>query len=137
LIWISLAILLPLALRLAWRLDLMGLGEESATTIGAQPQRTRFIALILSVLLASISVAVCGTISFVGLLSPHLARLLFGHNHKYLLPMSGVIGALLVVAADALARGIAPPLELPAGVLTSLIGAPYFIFLLQRYKGWK
>ena len=79
----------------------------------------------------------CGTISFVGLLSPHLARLLFGHNHKYLLPMSGVIGALLVVIADTAARGIAPPLELPAGVLTSLIGAPYFIFLLQRYKGWK
>ncbi|EDP60708.1 iron chelate uptake ABC transporter family permease subunit [Vibrio sp. AND4] len=137
LIWMSLAILLPLALRLAWKLDLMGLGEEAATTIGAQPERTRFMALVLSVLLASISVAVCGTISFVGLLSPHLARLLFGHNHKYLLPMSGVIGALLVVIADAAARGIAPPLELPAGVLTSLIGAPYFIFLLQRYKGWK
>lgn len=137
LIWVSLACLIPCAMYLAWRLDLMGLGEEAATTVGAQPERTRFIALILSVLLASVSVAVCGTISFVGLLSPHLARLLFGHNHKLLLPMSGVIGALLVVIADTLARGIDPPLELPAGVLTSLIGAPYFIFLLQRYQGWK
>ncbi|WCE28847.1 FecCD family ABC transporter permease [Vibrio sp. SCSIO 43137] len=137
LIWISLICIVPWAMYLAWRLDLMGLGEETAISVGAQPQRTRLLALVLSTLLASISVAVCGTISFVGLLSPHLARLLFGHNHKLLLPMSGVIGALLVVVADTLARGIDPPLELPAGVLTSLIGAPYFIFLLQRYQGWK
>lgn len=71
-----------------------------------------------------------------GLLAPHLARLLFSHQHQWLIPGSALIGALLVLLSDMLARGVQPPLELPAGVLTSLIGAPYFIFLLSRYKGW-
>ncbi|MDG2668373.1 iron chelate uptake ABC transporter family permease subunit, partial [Vibrio parahaemolyticus] len=96
----------------------------------------QILALIAAVLLASISVSVAGTISFVGLLAPHLARLLFGHNHKLLIPASATLGALLVICADGLARGLQPPIELPAGVLTSVIGAPYFIFLLYRYRGW-
>ena len=77
-----------------------------------------------------------GTIAFIGLLAPHLARMLFGHHHKYLIPSSALLGGLMLIIADTLARGLQPPLELPAGVLTSLIGAPYFIFLLQRYKAW-
>lgn len=135
-IWATLAIILPLALWLAWRLDVMGLGEETAMSLGVNPKRLQAIALISAVLLASISVSVCGTISFVGLLAPHLARMMFGHNHKLLAPSAALLGALMVLLADTLARGIHPPVELPAGVLTSLIGAPYFIFLLQRYKGW-
>ena len=135
-IWGALLLLIPLALWLAWRLDVMGLGEESATTLGAKPTQIQVVALLAAVLLASISVSVAGTISFVGLLAPHLARLLFGHNHKLLIPGSALVGALLVTCADALARGIQPPIELPAGVLTSVIGAPYFIFLLYRYRGW-
>ncbi|ELA6173985.1 iron ABC transporter permease [Vibrio parahaemolyticus] len=126
----------PLRLVLAWRLDVMGLGEESATTLGTKPRQIQILALIAAVLLASISVSVAGTISFVGLLAPHLARLLFGHNHKLLIPASATLGALLVICADGLARGLQPPIELPAGVLTSVIGAPYFIFLLYRYRGW-
>ncbi|CAI2335009.1 FecCD family ABC transporter permease [Vibrio parahaemolyticus] len=135
-IWSALLLLLPLAFWLAWRLDVMGLGEESATTLGTKPRQIQILALIAAVLLASISVSVAGTISFVGLLSPHLARLLFGHNHKLLIPASATLGALLVICADGLARGLQPPIELPAGVLTSVIGAPYFIFLLYRYRGW-
>ena len=106
----------------------MGLGEESATTLGTNPKSVRAFALLAAVLLASISVSVAGTISFVGLLAPHLARLLFGHNHKLLIPASALLGAILVTFADGLARGLQPPIELPAGVLTSVIGAPYFIF---------
>ncbi len=135
-IWGALLLLIPLALWLAWRLDVMGLGEESATTLGANPTQIQVVALLAAVLLASISVSVAGTISFVGLLAPHLACLLFGHNHKLLIPGSALVGALLVTCADALARGLQPPIELPAGVLTSVIGAPYFIFLLYRYRGW-
>ncbi|MBW3695148.1 iron-dicitrate transporter subunit FecD [Vibrio sp. T187] len=135
-IWATLALLVPFSFWLAWRLDVMGLGEESATSLGINPQKVQLLALISAVVLASISVSICGTISFVGLLAPHLARLLFGHNHKWLLPATAIIGALLVLISDILARGLQPPVELPAGVLTSLIGAPYFIFLLQRYKGW-
>lgn len=135
-IWLTLSIMLPFALWLAWRLDVMGLGEETATSLGINPSRIQIIALVSAVVLASISVSVCGTISFVGLLAPHLARMLFGHNHKLLAPSAALLGALMVLISDTLARGIQPPIELPAGVLTSLIGAPYFIFLLQRYKGW-
>ncbi|CAH1529153.1 ferric citrate ABC transporter membrane subunit FecD [Vibrio rotiferianus] len=135
-IWSALILLLPLAFWLAWRLDVMGLGEESATTLGIQPKQVQVMALVAAVLLASMSVSVAGTISFVGLLAPHLARLLFGHNHKLLIPASALLGASLVTCADGLARGLQPPIELPAGVLTSVIGAPYFIFLLYRYRGW-
>ncbi|MCZ4370898.1 iron chelate uptake ABC transporter family permease subunit [Vibrio diazotrophicus] len=135
-IWSALLLLLPLAFWLAWRLDLMGLGEESATTLGVKTQKVQIVALISAVLLASISVSVAGTISFVGLLAPHLARLLFGHNHKLLIPAAAALGSLLVICADGFARGLQPPIELPAGVLTSVIGAPYFIFLLYRYRGW-
>lgn len=135
-IWSALILLLPLAFWLAWRLDVMGLGEESATTLGTQPKQVQVMALVAAVLLASMSVSVAGTISFVGLLAPHLARLLFGHNHKLLIPASALLGASLVTCADGLARGLQPPIELPAGVLTSVIGAPYFIFLLYRYRGW-
>ncbi|MCL9773902.1 FecCD family ABC transporter permease [Vibrio methylphosphonaticus] len=135
-IWITLAILLPLTLWLAWRLDVVGLGDETAISLGVDLDRVQSVALLCAIALASISVAIAGTISFVGLLAPHLARLIFGHHHKSLLVGSSLIGALLVLAADTIARGIQPPIELPAGVLTSIIGAPYFIFLLQRYKGW-
>ncbi|KAB0285555.1 iron chelate uptake ABC transporter family permease subunit [Vibrio fortis] len=135
-IWGTLALLLPMALWLAWRLDVLGLGQESATTLGIKPKQIQILALLAAVLLASVSVSVAGTISFVGLLAPHLARLLFGHNHKLLIPASALLGAILVTCADALARGLNPPIELPAGVLTSVIGAPYFIFLLYRYRGW-
>lgn len=135
-IWWTLALLVPFAFWLAWRLDIMGLGEEVAGSLGISPSKVQLMALVCAVLLASVSVSVCGTISFVGLLAPHLARMLFGHNHKLLLPGAAMIGAVLVLLSDILARGIQPPVELPAGVLTSLIGAPYFIFLLQRYKGW-
>ncbi|GMM90698.1 FecCD family ABC transporter permease [Vibrio fortis] len=135
-IWGTLALLLPMALWLAWRLDVLGLGQESATTLGIKPKQIQILALLAAVLLASVSVSVAGTISFVGLLAPHLARLLFGHNHYLLIPASALLGAILVTCADALARGLNPPIELPAGVLTSVIGAPYFIFLLYRYRGW-
>lgn len=135
-VWSALLLLLPIAFWLAWRLDVMGLGEESATTLGTKPKQIQILALLAAVLLASISVSVAGTINFVGLLAPHLARLLFGHNHKLLIPASALLGAILVTCADGLARGLQPPIELPAGVLTSVIGAPYFIFLLYRYRGW-
>lgn len=131
-----LLVLFPLALMMALRLDLLALGDEAAEGLGANVLQTRKLALLLSVALAAVSVAVCGAISFVGLISPHLARLLVGGSHRRLIPATAMIGAVLVLLADILARTLAPPIELPAGVLTSLIGAPYFLFLLTRYRGW-
>jgi len=132
----SLLILLPLALSFAYRLDLLALGDEAASSLGTSVKRIRVQALSCSVMLAAVSVAVCGTISFIGLVAPHLARLLVGSRHKYLLPYSAITGALLLLLADTLARGLMPPIELPAGLITAMIGAPYFLFLLSRYRGW-
>ncbi|WP_155252431.1 FecCD family ABC transporter permease, partial [Paenibacillus polymyxa] len=82
-------------------------------------------------------VAAIGSIGFIGLLAPHLARRLFGNRHRYLLPGSAMIGALILVLADALGRGLKPPLEIPAGIVTAVIGAPYFLYLLLRERKQK
>lgn len=128
--------LLAIGYYLAWRLDILGLGEETATHLGVGVKPLAFSALLISVIMASLAVSVAGTVSFIGLLSPHIARLLFGHIHRLLLPASALIGAVILVTADVLARSLFAPVELPAGVLTSVIGAPYFIYLLSRYRGW-
>jgi len=138
-VWILLPwllLLLPVALTLSLKLDLLALGDESAQCLGTNVQRTRLGALFLAVALAAVSVAVCGAISFIGLVAPHLARLLVGGRHTVLLPTAALLGATLLLLADITARTLTPPIELPAGVLTSMIGAPYFIFLLLRYRGW-
>jgi len=131
-----LIILVPFSFYLAWSLDLFALGEETANALGVNTQGLQILALLSAVALASVSVAVCGTIGFVGLLAPHLARLLVGSRHRLVLPFAALIGAILVLSADTLARNLAPPLELPAGVLTAILGAPYFLFLLHKSKAW-
>lgn len=138
-VWVLLpwlVVLVPLALMLSLRLDLLALGDEAAEGLGANVQRSRLLALLLAVAMAAVSVAVCGAISFVGLVAPHLARMLVGGAHHRLLPVAAMVGALLVLVADIAARTLLAPIELPAGVLTALIGAPYFLFLLTRYRGW-
>jgi iron complex transport system permease protein len=80
-------------------------------------------------------VAVAGTVAFIGLLAPHLARLLVGADHRRLLPLSALLGGLLLLLADTLGRGLLSPLEVPAGIMTALLGAPYFLYLLSRYRG--
>ncbi|MBD8513950.1 iron chelate uptake ABC transporter family permease subunit [Photobacterium sp. CAU 1568] len=136
LLFAAVCLLIPVAFWLAWRLDVLGSGELIARGLGVHVTQVQVLALIVSVVLASVSVSVAGTISFVGLLSPHLARLLVGSKHHILIPMAALIGAILVLVSDILARGLIPPTEFPAGVITSVIGAPYFIYLLSRYKGW-
>jgi ABC-type Fe3+-siderophore transport system permease subunit len=128
--WIG--VLLPLTVLCARRLDVLGLGDDLAAGLGERVERLRRITLLLAVALASASVAVGGTIGFIGLIAPHIARRLVGPRHARLLPASALIGALLLVAADAVGRGIHPPLELPAGLITAVIGAPYFLYLLMR-----
>ncbi|WP_370280456.1 iron chelate uptake ABC transporter family permease subunit [Pontibacterium sp.] len=138
-VWILLPwllVLLPAAFTLSLKLDLLALGDESAQCLGTDVKRVRLLALILAVTLAAVSVAVCGAISFIGLVAPHLARLLVGGRHLLLMPTAALLGAALLLLADITARTLTPPIELPAGVLTAIIGAPYFIFLLLRYRGW-
>ncbi|MEB0865458.1 Fe(3+) dicitrate ABC transporter permease subunit FecD [Citrobacter youngae] len=129
-----LMLFLPLSLGFCRDLDLLALGDARATTLGVSVPRTRFQALLLAVAMTSTGVAVCGPISFIGLVVPHMVRTITGGRHRWLLPVSAMTGALLLVAADLLARIIHPPLELPAGVLTAIIGAPWFVWLLVRMR---
>lgn len=129
-----LAILLPLSFLLSRDLDLLALGNDRAGTLGVTITRFTGFGLILAVALASVSVAVCGPIAFVSLVVPHLVRRLAGGRHRRLLPFSALVGGLVLLLADLLARTIHPPMELPAGVLTAIIGAPWFIWLLMRMR---
>ncbi|MFK4187075.1 FecCD family ABC transporter permease [Streptomyces sparsogenes] len=126
------AVLVPAVLVTARRLDVLGLGDDLATGLGESVERTRRNLLLLGVALASVCVAVSGTIGFVGLVAPHIARRLVGGRHLVSLSAAAVIGVLLMLFADTLGRGVAPPLEIPAGVITAAIGGPYFLYLLVK-----
>ncbi|WP_456832164.1 FecCD family ABC transporter permease [Deinococcus sp. UYEF24] len=125
-------VLLPAALLLTRTLDVLGLGEDLATSLGTRVQTARLLALGIGVALAGAAVTGAGILGFVGLLAPHLARLLVGARHARTLPVSMLLGGLLVLAADTLGRALLPPLEIPAGIFTTLIGAPYFLYLLRK-----
>jgi ABC-type Fe3+-siderophore transport system permease subunit len=112
----------------------LSLGDDVAEGLGENVTRLRVLLLVTSVALAGACVAVVGSIGFVGLLSPHIARRLAGGKHGSLLPAAALIGALLMVLADSLGRAILPPMEVPAGIVTAVIGAPYFLYLLGREK---
>lgn len=129
-----LLVMLPLSLRFCRDLDLLALGDERAGTLGVSIGQTRRMGLLLAVALAATGVAACGPIGFIGLVVPHLARRLVGGRHRWLLPVSMLMGALLLLVSDVLARTLNPPMELPAGVLTAAIGAPWFFWLLVRMR---
>ncbi|MCB5236405.1 FecCD family ABC transporter permease [Niallia circulans] len=115
-------------------LNIMQLNEETAVGLGLKVNKVRIIMLLVAVGLAASAVAVAGTIGFIGLVVPPLARLLVGGNSLHYLPVSALMGALLVITADFLGRVIFPPLEIPAGIITAMIGAPYFIYLILTRK---
>ncbi|KQY87515.1 iron ABC transporter permease [Paenibacillus sp. Root52] len=127
-------ILVPLVLYKARVLNVLNLGDQTATGLGAPVDRERLILLAAAVGLAGSCVSVSGGIGFVGLIGPHLARRLVGPKHQFLLPASALIGSLLVLVADTVGRVILQPSEMAAGILVSIIGAPYFLYLLSRTK---
>lgn len=129
-----LIVLLPLPFIFCRDLDTLGLGENKASTLGVTVNKVQISVLVLAVALSTTAVAICGPIAFLGLVAPHLARRLVGGRHRILLPAALIIGALLLQLSDILARVIDPPTELPAGILTAIIGAPYFFYLLMRTK---
>ena len=129
-----LVVLLPLPFIFCRELATVGLGENKASTLGVTVNKVQISVLVLAVALSTTAVAICGPIAFLGLVAPHLARRLVGGRHRTLLPAALIIGALLLQLSDILARVIDPPTELPAGILTAIIGAPYFFYLLMRTK---
>ncbi|MUK88235.1 iron chelate uptake ABC transporter family permease subunit [Ornithinibacillus sp. L9] len=127
-------VLLPLTIFLAIKLDILNLGDDVAQGLGENVTRVRLLMLTIAVALAAACVAAVGSIGFVGLIAPHMARRLVGIKHKYLLPVSALIGSLLVVVADSIGRGLIPPKEIPVGIVIAVIGAPYFLYLLRRER---
>ncbi|HET8655344.1 MAG TPA: iron ABC transporter permease [Longimicrobiaceae bacterium] len=119
-------------LALARPLNLLAIGEETAAYLGTRVERTKLLAYGVASLLAAAAVAVSGVIGFVGLIVPHVIRLLWGNDYRFLLPASALLGAAFLVLADALARTAAAPTEVPVGVVTAFVGVPFFVWLLRR-----
>lgn len=132
---ITLTLLLVMFVRKAMALNALLLGEAEAAHLGIPVQRLKRQLILLTAAGVGITVSVSGMIGFVGLVIPHLGRMLAGPDHRTLLPISALLGALLLTLADMLSRVVVAPAELPVGIVTALIGAPFFIYLLFKQKG--
>jgi len=130
------AFLAPPAIIVIWlmarSMDALAAGEETAQSLGLNLRRARLLIVIGSSLATAAAVSVSGIIGFVGLIAPHLARSLVGANHKNVIPVSMLLGSLLLLIADDLARTIMAPVEMPVGIFTALLGGPFFLYLMKR-----
>jgi iron complex transport system permease protein len=115
-------------------LNVMQLDEDQAQQLGINVERTKVILLVLSTLITAAAVCFVGTIGFVGIIIPHSIRLIWGPDHRTLLPLSALAGAILLILADTASRTIMPPSEVPVGIITAFLGAPFFVILLRRKK---
>lgn len=139
--WIALAVAGPLVLAslvaafmLARPLNALALGESRAAHLGVEVARTKRLAIVLTALVTGVLVSLTGVIGFIGLVAPHLVRLVSGPDHRIVIPGAALLGAVLVVLADVAARTLVSPAELPIGIVTASIGAPFFLFLLLRRR---
>jgi iron complex transport system permease protein len=123
---------LGIALSRAKALNALMLGDDIAWSLGFNPTRDRFILFVSSCLMVAASVSLGGTIGFIGLLMPHIVRFTAGSDNRCLIPLSALTGGALLCVADLIGRSILAPMELPAGIITAVIGAPYFLYLLRR-----
>ena len=115
-------------------LDVMAVGEDEATSLGLDARRTRLIVVVAASLGTAAAVAVSGLIAFVGIIVPHTVRLLFGSSYRIVLPLSLLFGGAFLVLTDLIARTIASPAEIPIGVVTAFLGAPFFVIVLRTAK---
>ena len=121
-----------ISLTLSLTCNLMNLGDKTAKSLGVDVDKQRLLISSVAVFLASISTGVAGIISFVGLIVPHISRFMIGSDHKYLIPFSWIMGSILLLIADTMGRNIMRPYDIPVGLVMSVIGGPFFIFLLRR-----
>lgn len=115
-------------------LNIMLMGEETAKSLGVDTEKTKIYILVLGTFMVSMVVSISGIIGFVGLIIPHIVRILLGPDHRILLPASALIGGIFMVLADTIARTIISPVEIPVGIITALFGGPFFLYLLRRSK---
>jgi iron complex transport system permease protein len=139
--WTQIAVIAPLVIGgiiaarfFARHLNAFSLGEEGASYLGIEVERDKMLILALGSLLTAAAVSISGLVGFVGLVMPHAVRLSLGPNHRLLLPASALAGAAFLVFADLLARTLLAPIEIPVGIITALIGAPFFLYLLRRSR---
>ncbi|WP_226567871.1 FecCD family ABC transporter permease [Bacillus stratosphericus] len=127
-------ILLIICLFMSKHVNIQALGKDVAAGVGNSVQKSRFFLLLLSIVLTACAVSVAGTVGFVGLMAPHMARRLVGSSFGALLPVSALLGGELIMIADIIGRTLFSPIEIPAGVFTAAVGAPYFLYLLYRSR---
>lgn len=129
-----LAIGIVILIAYARPLNLLALGERQASHLGLHVERTKWVVLLTATMITAAAVSVSGVIGFVGLVVPHLLRLIVGPDYRYLIPLSAIGGAIYVMWADTIARTAFAPTEIPLGVVTAFLGAPFFAYLLMRNK---
>ena len=139
--WSQIAVIAPLVIGgiivsrfFAFHLNAFSLGEEGAAYLGIEVERDKILILALGSMLTAAAVSISGLVGFVGLVVPHAIRMSFGPEHRLLLPASALAGSAFVVIADLLARILLAPIEIPVGIITAIIGAPFFIYLLRRTR---
>jgi iron complex transport system permease protein len=138
--WTDVTIILPVVLlgvlvlwRMGWKLNVLSMGEEESRSLGVHPERYKLFLVVIATLITALSVSAVGIIAWVGLMMPHAARALLGPDHRYMIPMAALMGAIYLIWCDTLARTMTSA-EIPVGIITSITGAPYLIYLL-RTKG--
>ena len=131
---LALLLVVPVLVRARSELDLLSVDDETPRVLGVHVPRSRLLLLTCAVLLTGAAVAGVGVIAFVGLVAPHAARVIVGRRHTRALPVAALLGGILVCVADTVGRTVIAPAQLPAGLMTALIGAPYFVWLLYRSR---
>ncbi|KIS41373.1 ABC 3 transport family protein [Kosakonia radicincitans YD4] len=132
---LALAVIMPLSMLSAWKLTSLRLGEDRAISFGINVRRLRLATLLRISILSALSVAFVGPIGFIGLVAPHIARLLFGEDHRFYLPASALIGALVLSLASIVSKNLISGVIIPVGIVTSLVGVPFFITIIVRHRG--
>ena len=137
-VFIILAVCIPLIMLKSWDLNTLGAGDESAKSLGVNVEQTRVVCFILASLVTACIICFTGTIGFIGLVAPHICRMVIGGDNRYLIPASGLFGAVLLLAADTLARPPIAPTILPVGLVTAFMGVPLFLYLIltRRKRYW-
>ncbi|MCK4736382.1 MAG: iron ABC transporter permease [Methanophagales archaeon] len=133
-VFIMLACLIPVLMWKSWDINVMGAGDETAKSLGVNVERSRILILLIASLMTAGIVCFTGTIGFIGLVAPHMCRMVIGGDNRFLIPASGLFGAALLLAADTVARTIMAPIILPVGVITAFMGGPLFLYLIMRRK---
>ena len=121
-----------IALILGYDMNILTLGDQSAKSLGLNVARVRFVFLILAAMLAGSAISIAGLLGFVGLIVPHVSRIVVGYDNRILIPVSGLLGSIFTLLCDLLARVLFAPFEIPVGIIMSFLGGPFFIYLLIK-----